>query len=319
MFIEPANAPLPPVLNGPINITAQRRLTNSVNASNRTSSVGLPYIAKDGAAIDSVVLTDHGLDGRAGVIRVQNGSINTLTVERVSMLSAGYASGVACGLVLVSGGHLGDIVIRDCDYDRTKYITSPGDIYAAVFTGGGHDGVGNVYGSCNSFTIQRVRARNAFTNYPDNTYPNSDFVVFENTFNNGLIDQCDFRNGADAGVDRKGICRVQATIIENCRENFKTWQSNEDGDVYSRFPRFAHWLIAGPQTELVVEFAEVVGSDPNIPIVKFEGHPGILRLQAASLSLPDGQIAAKADQAAFGSKLIIGDRVIAINQPVVML
>lgn len=319
-FVEPCIVPAAPVLNNPTQITAQRRIQASVNASNKISTLGCPYVAKDGVDIPSIYIGDHGLDGCAGVIRVQNGHIGTLTIERVSLLNGGYASGVACGLVLMSAGHVDEIIIRDCDYSRSKYITSPGDIYAAVFTGGGHDGAGNIYGTCNKFTIQRVRARNAFTNYPDNTYPNSDGIVFESTFINGLIDQCDLRYGADAGIDRKGTnCRVQGTIVEGFRENFKTWTHSVDGDVYSRFPRFAHWLISGNATEQVVEFAEIVGSNPAIPVVKFEHSPGILRLQAAELNVPEGQVLAKADQEAFGSKVIIGDRVIEVNQAIVML
>lgn len=322
--LEPVIAPAAPVLNNPTQITTQKRLMTSGSFSNRTSAIKMPYVAKDGADIPEITISDHNLDGCAGVVRVQNGHIGKLTVERISMLNGKYSSGVGCGLVLVSGADLDEIIIRDCDYNRSEYITASGDIYAGSLTGGGHNGTGNVYGSCKKFTIERVRARNMFTNYAGTDYPNSDGLAVEKTFLGGLVKDCDFRFGADAGIDCKGELRVQGTVIEGFRENFKTWVSRQDGDVYSRSPRFAHWLITQMNdvpdvTEHTVEFAEVVSTDPTAPVVKFEHGPGILRLLNSVIYAPEGQILAKADREAFGSKVIIGDRVIEVSQPAVML
>jgi hypothetical protein len=325
--VEPTVSPAAPNLSSPTVLTTQKRLTASGSFSNRTSSISCPYAAKDSADIGSIYIGDHNLDGAAGVIRLYNGTVGTLTVERVSLLRGRYASGIICGLVHLAGCDVGSIIIRDCDYERIEPITSSGDIYAGVFTGGGHNSVGTVYGSCQSLLIERVRARGMWTAYAagNTSYQNSDGLVGENSILNAVGRNLDIRHGADAGIDWKGPnAHFESTIVENFRENFKTWVSRHDGDVYTRFPRFAHWLLtrgdASPTVEHIVDFAEIVGTDPNIPIVKFEKHPATLRILNADLSaLPGGQIAAKSDPEAHGSTLIIGNTTYDINANTVYL
>lgn len=323
--------PAPPVIDDATvyTIASQRRLAGAGSGvfTNRRSTVKMPYVCKDGADIPLLDFSDHDLTNCAGLIRVQNGHVGLLSAKRIAIPNGKYASGVGCGMVLVSGAHLDEILMEDIDYARAEPITASGDIYAGLLTGGGHNADGSAYGSCNKWTIRRARARNMFTNYAagDTSYKNTDGIAVETTFPNGLVDNCELRFGADAGFDCKGAnCRVQATIVEGFRENFKTWIYRVDGDVCSISPTFAHWLItkmgaSAPPTEHVTEFAHIISTDPTKEIVKFERGPGIKRFLNTVLEVPDGQVLAKADQDAFGSQIIFGDKVIEINQPIVML
>jgi hypothetical protein len=59
--------------------------------------------------------------------------------------------------------------------------------------------------------------------------------------------------------------------------------------------------------EHVIDFAELHGVDPKIPIGRFENAPGILRILNADTSgLPAGQVLATREPSAIGSKIIIG-------------
>jgi hypothetical protein len=315
-----------PVLNNPTAITSTHlfKSPGSFSYSNRTSAISLPYAAKSGADIDSITITDHKLDGCAGLIRLQNGHVGKLNISRVSLLNGTYKSGVAAGLVLIGGADVDEISISDCDYYRSQPITSPSDIYAAILTGGGHNDT-TIFGSCQKLTMQRVRARNFFTNYSTDAYKNSDAAVGERTFANALFDQCDFQNGADAGIDWKGPnWRIQDTILGGCRENIKAWSSANHGYVKSLPPSNMHIQIMSMpgtgRTGQTFECHEVFCDDPKKPIVVFNHGPGVYRAtQFIVHGAQKGQILAKADSDSLGSEVWINGVLRKIDKTTVLL
>lgn len=324
---EPTITPAPPVLNNPTLLTTQKRLAGTgtgifTNRYANASTVKVPFVAKDGYDIPLLDFSHMDLNGCAALLRAQNGHIGKIIANHIALPNGRYASGVGCGLMLISGTDVDEIEISHIVYDRVEPITSPGDIYG-FFTGGGHDDT-HTWGSCKKLTIREVRASNMWVNYADpSKYPNSDFVVGEYTFENVLIDRCHAIGGADAGVDGKGLgWRVQDSIFEDFRESFKWWASGQDGAVYSKNPRVAHWVLpdAGESVERVVEFAGIYGDDPTKCIVDLQKRPHTLRLLKGFLNVDlERQVLAHSEPAAFGSIVTLGDKTIKIDKPVTML
>lgn len=324
---EPTIAPAPPVLNNPTLLTTQKRISGGgtgiiTNRYANASTTKCPFVAKDGGDIPSLTFADMDLNGCAGLFRAQNGHIGKIDISRISLLNGRYAPGVICGLLLISGTDVDEVEINDCVYDRVEPITSPGDIYG-FFTGGGHDET-HIWGSCQKVTIRNCRASNLWVNYVDQSkYPNSDFIVGEKTIANVLIDRCHAIGGADAGVDGKGPnWRVQDSIYEDVRESFKWWESGQDGAVYSKNPRVAHWVLPaqGKSVERVVEFAGIYEDNPTKCIVDLQKRPHTLRLLKGFLNVDlEHQVLAHSEPEAFGSIITLGDKTITINKPVTML
>lgn len=328
---EPIILPKPPMLVNPGVLTAQKRLTLGGTFSNKrvdpTTPLGLPYVAKDGAAIPSLYFSDHMLDGASGLIRINDGPVGQLTIERISLLKERWLKGQIAGLLHVGGAEVNNVNVSDIDLDRDFMIGSSGDIYALVATLGGHDQYGNVYGSGKNYSFRNIRAKDAFVSYAGE-YPNSDFYAIERTFTDGLITDNYLWGASDAGIDCKGVrWRVQRTVVGAARENFKTWEARVDGDVYSHEPRFAHWLIThmtdvhpGVRTEHTTEFARVHSKDPNVPIVAFEKFPGVKRWLEWDFSpCPPGQVLAKCAPEAKGSSIFVGSREIPVNQAIIYM
>lgn len=335
----PVIAPLPPVLSAnPTLLTTQKRLTGSgtgifTDRIADANTVGVPYVAKDNAHIPLIQITHHLVDGIGGIIRLDNGIIDLLVVERSQLLRgrAVSASGqplAACGLIMHAGAAIGEIIARNLVYDRAEGITSSGNIYAGIYTGGGHDDT-HIWGSCEKALFENIVASNMWTNYPagDTSYLNSDGAAGERTIKNVTFNRVHINGAADAGIDGKGPnWRCQATIVDNARESFKWWASGDDEDVYSRNPRVAHWLLSsgpdGTEVERTVEFAYILG-DPAKPVLRAEKRPSVLRLTKGFFDMPADvlaqQVLVSAEPEAFGTIIALGDKALTVDKPVVML
>jgi hypothetical protein len=346
--VFPNIEPAPPQLSNPSKISAVKVFPNpgSFSYSNKIADPnfhGVGYYAKAGVALGQLNFSDMDLSGTsptalgmAGLLRMQNGTVDTINMTRIRLLHGAYAPGVAAGLFNLVGADAGVINFTDCDVQRDQPITSSGDIYGVLCTGSGHDKDGNPFGSAKEINFTRCRATGGYTNYNagDTSYPNDDLVSLEKSILKVRFTDCDLRGTQDACIDSKAIdCSADRTIVGGGRENMKFFSSAHHGHVISCPPNNFHCLISTPTggqpIEAIYDVHEVLGfdpvtnepADPNLSVIKFERDGGIYRgLTALYRGFQPGQVLARLEASAVAnSQIWLGDKQVPITGTTVLM
>jgi hypothetical protein len=250
--------------------------------------------------VSGLHIVDHSLDGCAQLMRCYGGTLTDCTIERISHVNGVYKPGIGRGVFLSANTTLNNLTIRNVVNQSGDPITNPGDVYGGI-TLGGKDA--NDIGS--GFLFEDLDFDGMWASYVG--YQNCDAITIEKGYTDGTIRRCKFANGSDAGLDRKGAgWTADDVTITNFRESTKVWTNLHDGKLTSINPRVAHHMVMNG-AEHVIDMGYYRGTNPKLPVGRFENAPGILRyLNVPDFSgLPAGQVLATRDGPSTGSKVII--------------